>query len=200
MNAPSAYTKMALFAFLKKAESTGLYKANTAGGMRAAAGRLLEDVQDNEDVRDIDVKEAALRYHNKHPSELSSGSLAEYQRRLRRLLDQFASFNENPAGYRPKGRITRSLTARGDEGNAITRPKRTRTTKGAVSGKATSVLRKDDETVPVVSTPGVPMLRLSYPIRDDVLAEIAVPRAMTTEEARRLCAFVMTLAKDFAPT
>jgi hypothetical protein len=54
--------------------------------------------------------------------------------------------------------------------------------------------------MPTASTQGVPMLRLSYPMRDDVLAEIAVPRTMTTEEARRLCAFVMTLAKDFAPT
>jgi hypothetical protein len=43
------------------------------------------------------------------------------------------------------------------------------------------------------------MLRLSYPIRDDVLAEVAVPRGMTTDEAKRFCAFVMTLAKDYQP-
>lgn len=199
MDASTTYTKTALFAFLKKAEANGLYKANTVGGMRAAASRLLEDVKDGDDLRGIDVEQAALRYHNKHPSELSSGSLAEYQRRLRRLLDEFAAFNENPAGYRPKGRIVRSSGTKDDESDGTRQTRHARPTKAGRSGKPAPA-KKDEEPIPTASTPGVPMLRLSYPIRDDVLAEIAVPRTMTTEEARRLCAFVMTLAKDFAPT
>ena len=56
MNATATYTKSALMAFLKKAETTGLYKANTVGGLRAAASKLLEDIQDSDDVRALDVE------------------------------------------------------------------------------------------------------------------------------------------------
>ncbi len=193
MNATATYTKSALMAFLKKAETTGLYKANTVGGLRAAASKLLEDIQDSDDVRALDVEEAALRYHNKHPSELSSASLGEYQRRLRRLLSEFAAFNENPAGYRPKGRVTANSSVKAQSSKDQKLQKRP---------KMESPL--SEEIIPTrgaeSSAPSVPMLRLSYPIRDDVLAEVAVPRGMTTDEAKRLCAFVMTLAKDFAPS
>ncbi|MGH8692736.1 MAG: hypothetical protein ACREVM_00680 [Burkholderiales bacterium] len=199
MDTSTANSKAALFAFLKKAEATGIYKANNAAGLRAAAIKLLDDVQDTDDVRGVDVEQAALRYHNKHPSELSSGSLKEYQRRLGRVLEEFAAFNENPAGYRPKGRIARhpSDKANGDTGKKPGRDKSTRP-----NTTTTEVLSPKSESSGTSSSTltSVPMLRLSYPIRDDVLAEIAVPRAMTTDEARRLCAFVMTLAKDFAPT
>jgi hypothetical protein len=198
MDASTAHSKAALFAFLKKAESTGLYKSNTAAGFRAAASKLLEDVQDSEDVRTIDVEQVALRYHNKHPSELSSGSLAEYQRRIRRLLGEFAAFNENPAGYRPKGRIGRAGTEKVN-GGETRKPERARASKSTTAALEGSPLEAASANGGTSPPGGVPMLRLSYPIREDVLAEIAVPRAMTTEEARRLCAFVMTLAKDFAP-
>jgi hypothetical protein len=198
MEPSAAYTKAALFAFLKKAETTGLYKANTVGGLRAAAMRLLEDVGDADDVRSVDVDEAALRYHNRHPSELSSASLAEYQRRLRRLLDEFSAFNENPAGYRPKGRITRA--AAGKTNGESDQKGQVRAGRASKVGSEVSEADSDDiQSSATASVSRVPMLRLSYPIRDDVLAEIAVPRGMTTEEAKRLCAFVMTLAKDFAP-
>lgn len=200
MEASAAYTKAALFAFLKKAVTTGLYKANTVGGLRAAATKLLEDVGDGDDVRNVDVQEAAHRYHNRHPSELSSASLAEYQRRLRRLMDEFSAFNENPAGYRPKGRITRGPAGKSNgEADQKSQARAIRPSRTAASEAPAASGSDNTQSPATASAPAVPMLRLSYPIRDDVLAEIAVPRGMTTEEAKRLCAFVMTLAKDFAP-
>lgn len=195
MNSATTYTKAALFAFLKKAETTGIYKANTVSGLRAAAIQLLEDIQDNEDVRAIDVEQTVQRYHNKHPSKLSPASLGEYQRRLRRLLEEFSGFNENPAGYKPKGRVTATnnnkTAGKGDQKTQAKRPD-TKPTQLDVTAQSMHMAS--------VSAPSVPMLRLSYPIRDDVLAEIAVPRGMNSEEARRLCAFIMTLARDFAPS
>lgn len=199
MDSSTAYTKAALFAFLKKAETTGLYKANTVGGLRAAATKLLEDVADSADVRSVDADEAAHRYHNRHPSDLSSGSLAEYQRRLRRVLDEFSAFNENPAGYRPKGRIARSAAGK-TNGEDEQKPQAPVVRQGKNAGSKAGILLTGIPTGSGGELPsGVPMLRLSYPMRDDVLAEIAVPRGMTTEEAKRLCAFIMTLAKDFTP-
>ena len=163
---------------------------------------LLEDLAESGDVRSVDVEEAALRYHNRHPSKLSSGSLREYKTRLQRVLKEFATYNENPAGYRPRGRIARSnarKTATATDDRAGDHEQR-RPKEHVVHALEGLALSSSIATATLGSVTGVPMLRLSYPIRDDVLAEIAVPRGMTNDEAKRLCAFITTLAKDFRPS
>jgi hypothetical protein len=42
-------------------------------------------------------------------------------------------------------------------------------------------------------------LSLPYPIRSDFLAQVVIPRDLTVEEAKRLGAFLLTLAADFKP-
>jgi len=41
-----------------------------------------------------------------------------------------------------------------------------------------------------------PWLALDYPIRPDFMAQVVVPRNLTMAEARRLEAFIMSLAID----
>lgn len=59
--------------------------------------------------------------------------------------------------------------------------------------------RPEQMTLASAPQSSVSLLRHSFPIRKDVLAEIVVPIGMTTDEAKRLCAFLMTLATDFTP-
>jgi hypothetical protein len=40
-------------------------------------------------------------------------------------------------------------------------------------------------------------IALAYPLRPDLLAQVVVPRDLTVEEARRMGAFLVTLAVDF---
>jgi hypothetical protein len=42
-------------------------------------------------------------------------------------------------------------------------------------------------------------IALGYPLRPDLLAQVVVPRDLTLEEARRMGAFLVTLAVDFRP-
>ena len=42
-------------------------------------------------------------------------------------------------------------------------------------------------------------ISLQYPLRADLLAQVVVPRDLTVEEARRMGAFLVTLAVDFRP-
>ena len=42
-------------------------------------------------------------------------------------------------------------------------------------------------------------IALDYPLRPDLLAQVIVPRDLTVEEARRMGAFLVTLAVDFRP-
>ena len=48
------------------------------------------------------------------------------------------------------------------------------------------------------SVPGAG-ISLEYPLRPDLLAQVVVPRDLTVEEARRMGAFLVTLAVDFRP-
>jgi hypothetical protein len=42
-------------------------------------------------------------------------------------------------------------------------------------------------------------LTLSYPLRSDFLAQVVIPRDLTTTEAKRLGAFLLTTAIDYQP-
>ncbi len=42
-------------------------------------------------------------------------------------------------------------------------------------------------------------ISLEYPLRPDLLAQVVIPRDLTVEEARRMGAFLVTLAVDFRP-
>jgi hypothetical protein len=55
----------------------------------------------------------------------------------------------------------------------------------------------EKEVQPVSSPPsGLP---LSYPLRSDFLAQVVIPRDLTLSEAKRLGAFLLTIAVDYQP-
>jgi hypothetical protein len=58
-------------------------------------------------------------------------------------------------------------------------------------------VRPRQGTASVASSGGI---ELAYPLRPDLLAQVIVPRDLTVEEARRMGAFLVTLAVDFRAT
>jgi hypothetical protein len=190
------YSKAALFRFITTAQRQGLFNANYAGAFRAAASKLLEDVGDDVDVRNTDVKAATIRYHNKHPGDLTPGSLGTYQKRLTRVLRAFVEYTENPASYKPRGRGA-SPKADGEG------PTRTPTkSKPGRPGRANaSKATQESHTTPTTtaSTATATSLAMTYPLRENFVAQVVLPRNMTGDEARKLCAFIRTLAVDFKP-
>lgn len=184
----SDFSKNALMKFLDTVVAKGLMNANTAGGLKAACSRILDDLADTDDVRGVDVNTAVVRYNNRNPGALSPNSLAEYQRRVSRAISDFVSWVENPASFKPR--------ARGASG------KNGRKAENTVGQRATAT--HSDMPVHTVhvasSAPTSTGLPLSYPLRSDFLAQVVIPRDLTSEEARRLGAFLLTLAADFRPT
>jgi len=187
------YSKAALLRFIETTRRQGLYNTNTADGYRAAATRLLEDLADGDDVRDVDVDAAVAKYHNRHPGELTPGSLRTYENRLRRVLAEFVKYTEAPADYKPR----------------VRRLARTKGVREAVSALGLAVVGRGDLTASEAAIAGTgdvfdstgpspsPSLVMNYPLRDNFMAQVVLPRNLTTEEARRLCAFIRTLAADF---
>ncbi len=182
------FSKGALMEFLNMVSAKGLMNSNTAGGLKAACSRILDDLADGDDVRAVDVNTAVIRYSNRNPGALAPNSLAEYQRRVSRAISDFVSWKEKPASFKPRTRGTSQTNGRKTENEASRRPVAPPSETSILPGQAAS---------PPLATTGLP---LSYPLRPDFLAQVVIPRDLTSEEARRLGAFLLTLAADFRPS
>jgi hypothetical protein len=184
------YSRDALLKFTDLLASKGLAKGNTAAALKTAASKILSDLSPDEeaDVRKVDVPLAVRRFNNKNPNALSPASLAQYQRRVANVIDEFVQYVENPTSYSGIGGRT-PKAGKTDNGERQ-RPPVKRQTATEASG----------QDVPSASpTSGSSGLSLEFPLRADFLAQVVLPRDLKSDEAKRLAAFIATLAVDFAP-
>ncbi|MFP3477990.1 hypothetical protein [Burkholderia ambifaria] len=193
-----AITKSGLLQFVDMITSKGWVNVNTGNSWKAAVKKLLVDVPDDEDVRQIDVKSQVLRYNNLHPGDLSPESLKTYEKRVTAVIQQFVSYKTDPTNYKapsrglPNGKNDKPeqrkrATVKPDQAAetpaATTNPDQTR---GEVDHSA-------PKTIGGTSTGA--NLALPFPLRPGHLAQIVIPIDMTKDEADRLCAFIQTLAQ-----
>lgn len=186
------YSYQALKQFLSFVGEKGLVSGALAQGWRVAVGKILQDLSDAEaaDVRKIDIDLALRKFVNRNPGTLSPNSLGEYKRRATNAIDEFVAWTDNPSGYRPRSLSGSKSTAPAKKGGSDRERSRAKSTGGeAPSNTATPVI----EPTPSVSA-GLP---LPFPLRPDFLAQVVIPRDLTSDEARRLGAFLLTLAIDF---
>lgn len=176
------YSRGALARFIEYVVEKGLVNPSTAQGWRVATTKVLDDLGPEEqlDVRRVDVDATFKRFLNRNPGRLSPASTGEYRRRVGRAIEEFVSWMENPAGY---GSRSAAWAARSE-----TRP-RTRTAAAPPARAAQPPAGSGD-------TSGI---QLQFPVRPGFLAQVVVPPDLTVEEARRMGAFLLTLAPDFRP-
>lgn len=170
--------------FFDTAEEQGLMNRGRARALRTGVQQILTDLPDGQqrDVRTIDFEAAFKRYLNKNPGRLIPKSMADYRRRLDHALREFTEYNSNPTAYQSGGRASRA----------------------SASGNGARAKKRDDgaqekRPVPAVPIPKQSGLALDFPLRPEYRAQVVIPADMTTEEARRLGAFLLTLAADFRP-
>ena len=178
------FSKAALKVYLDVASSKALVNPNTLAGWKAAVSRILEEEADATDVRSLDIKTAIRRYNNRQPGVLSPASLTQYEKRLAVIIAEFTKYQNDPAGYKGYGRHPTAPSA-SKKAEIKLAPE------GAKLQASSSSI-----TANVTVTPGLPF---AFPLRPDFLAQVVVPRDMTSIEARRLTRFIMTLAQDFNP-
>jgi hypothetical protein len=182
------FSKISFFKFLDFISEKGLIRFETVRGWRSAASKLMENLSEAEeaDVRTIDLDLAVHRTANRDSATISPASLRTYQQRVAIAIKEFIMWRGDPASYKPRGLNGQSRTK----------------TNGA-NGE-----RKDRK----VATPNMPTqpserhskeassgLTLSYPLRVDFLADVVIPRDLNTTEAKRLGAFLLTIAVDYQP-
>jgi len=173
------YSREALARFIDFVVEKGLVNSSTAQGWRVATSKVLEalSAEDRADVRRIDVDAVFRAFLNRNPGRLSPVSVGEYRRRVGRAIEEFVKWVENPGGY---GARSAAWQARADA-----RPR-----------LRSSPSPRDRDRAPEPPAAGI---ALSYPLRPGFLVQVMVPRDLTVDEARRMGAFLLTLAPDFKP-
>jgi hypothetical protein len=192
-------TKEQLDFFMQFISDKGMVNANTAGGLRAAVSQILHDVQPGDDVSQIDVRQAVLRYNNKFPGKLSPDSLRRYEQRVKTVIEQFQQWKADPTSYRGYGRGI--VSGKATEGKA--KPKKRETTiqavhDGAPAASSSLALQGHPPSVSIgIMRPSG--LVVPFPLRSDFVAEVRIPQNLSIDEAKRLSTFILALGHDPAP-
>ena len=185
------YSRDSLLQFTDLLADKGLAKGNTAAALKTASSKILSDLSPDEeaDVRKVDISLAVRRFNNKNPNALSPASLAQYQRRVSNVIAEFVRYVDNPTSYAGiAGRTPK--TGKTDNGERQFPPARRQTASESSSGP---------DLKSITPQSGSSGLSLAFPLRADFLAQVVLPRDLKSDEAKRLAAFIATLAVDFAP-
>lgn len=182
------FSKSAFFKFLDYLSDSKLMKPETIRGWRVAALKLLSTLTEAEeaDVRNIDFDIAVLKVVNQSSGSIKPGSLSTYRNRVSIAIKEFVKWKNDPAGYKPRG-LTGKSAKPNESADRHKASNRSNSPEQEVSTKA------DSEDIVQSS------ISLIYPLRPDFLAKTVVPRDLTLEEAKRLSAFLSTIAIDFKP-
>ena len=189
-----AYSKDELIRFTNFVSDKDLVKYQTARGWRTAVSKLLNDLSEEEesDVRKVDVEIAVHRTANRTSGTISPGSLKTYKSRVLTAIEEFLKWREDPANYKPRGLNKQSRSKQ--------KPKAANSSALKEQPSINSGNEnKDQKSGPKETIHHSHGLSLSYPLRSDFLAQVVIPRDMSELEAKRLGAFILTLATDYQP-
>lgn len=96
-------SKQGLMEFLDYLANKGLMAKATVAARKAAAGKLLGILSDEEasDVTKLDLDHVVERFQNLEGKNYTPASLTTYRSRTRSAIDDFVAYLENPLAFRP---------------------------------------------------------------------------------------------------
>lgn len=163
-----------LLDFLQRAEKRGLMPAATARALAVASRNVFSVLDSNERaaLAITDVDAVFERFINKRGDDFTPESLKEYGRRVRRAVDLYVQWRDDPANFSVKTRSTHASPQQ-----RVAEPAR---------GTA------EQPSMPAAGSAGY---QTAFPIRPGHVVTITnVPHDLTTEEAKRLGQFITLLA------
>lgn len=174
----NAYKADDLLEFLDHAGDRGLMPAATSQALAVATRNVLGILTETEkkDLSQLDYEAVIKRFSNKRAKEFNASSLKEYGRRVRRAVELFLNWREDPANFTIKTRNT-SVSRKKEKVAETTEP-------------AASVPQDAPFPDTVAGT-----YRSSLPVRPGLVVTLVnVPYDLTSAEAERLANFVKMLA------
>lgn len=164
--------------FLDWMSEKGLMAKNTVATRKAAAGKVLGILSDDEaaDVTTLNLDDVMRRFTNLEGKGYTPGSLTTYLSRLRSALDDFKLYLDNPMNFRPgvQPRERRKTDARKEAAPPAMNGK----------GASTTVLAPNALSIPIRPDTVIAVHGLPYDLSEAEATKIAnVIRAMVTPTA-----------------
>jgi hypothetical protein len=174
----NSYSADDLLKFLDHAGDKGLMPAATSQALAVATRNVLGILAENEkaDLSGLDLDAAIKRFNNKRARDFNPSSLKEYGRRVRRAVDLYLGWREDPANFTIKTRTTTAPRKR-EKGFGNGEPALRETAAEQVPNEVEGTYRS---AVPV--RPGI------------VVTLLNIPYDLTDAEAERIAGFVRMLA------
>lgn len=172
-----------LLDFLSHASERGLMPAATAQALAVACRNVFAvlDAQERIDVRKVDIDAIIKRFTNKRAKEFTPSSLKEYGRRVRRAVELFLQWRDNPAEFTVQTRATSSTRTKD----------RSSTTESVHSAGGTG------DGTQQSTTSDARVYQSAFPVRPGRVVTISnIPTDMSLTEAERLAEFIKMLAVE----
>jgi hypothetical protein len=176
-----------LRSFVNTAKKKGYVTASVAKQTHNGIDKIEKiSSEDNEPVK-LDsngaIEEYFSRFMTKHPDELTSDSANVYASRVRKAVENCRLYNQDPLKYQPTfGTKRRSKKVNG-------KPKPGKREKDSLNvAESTPLIEGTSDSFDTV-----------YPLRQDYLLPLTLPRDLETQEVRRLAYYLLTVCKDFNP-
>jgi hypothetical protein len=187
---PSA-TGAGIVDFLDYAIRTGNLKSSTGQAMRTAVKEVLSATQgadgwESVDLTTLDADDVLRRFETLRAMKFTPGSLITYKGRFSRALAMFNEYRASPASWRPS--VKQRARARSNGSPSAPSPSAVSPAAGPEPGAASSQAPHSGPRSAIITYP--------FPLREGVLASIELPDDLTRREARRLSAFIESLAID----
>lgn len=177
----NAYSVDDLLEFLGHASDRGLMPATTAQALAVASRNVLGILTEaeREDLSRLDIDDVIKRFVNKRAKDFNPTSLKEYGRRVRRAVELFHKWREDPSSFTIK---TRASTASRS------------TKKSGTDAGAPATKELQAEATPAL-LPGT--YQSSFPVRPGLVVTLnSIPHDLTSVEAERLASFIRMLAVE----
>lgn len=163
------------------AADKGAMNRNSANGIRAACMNVLSALENWEDIdmQTLDLDDTVRRFYNLKGKKFSQSSMKAYESRFRNAVASFLEYVRNPSGWKAAARPARA--------NGQSKKER-----------PTSSSESHEEVERIVSNavPAKELIPYPFPLREDVVARLMLPRDITATEAKRLYGFMLALAVD----
>lgn len=174
--------------FLDWLGAKGLLPANTAHARKAVANKVLAALEPSElvDVTALDIDQVMLRFTNKFGKRYTLGSLRTYRSRFETSISDFASYCENPVGFKLSGR-TRAAAQPSEKPEGVLAKKPSIRKRPSPASASTA----DVAEVPRVSPSSVVPIQ----VRENLTISIGpIPFDFTAAEAKRVANVILALA------